>query len=405
MKTRLAILTSTAMTLLAGAAAAQEDIHIIICGAGADEQNPVAEAHAATWTESNPDYGVSFEYVPWGSCQERAITLASAGDPPAAAYMGSRVLPQLADSGLIVPFDLTEDELATYEPSVISTAQVNGQTWGLPRAFSTKALFWNKDLFEAAGLDMPEGPTTFEELVTAAQAITENTDAAGFGVPAADFDNTMHEWLNFVYANNGTILTDEGEVTFDSPEVIEALQLYADLAPYVEEGPLAYDRGSLEPLFAEGAIAMYTNGGWGRQSAGEDLNYGIAPIPAGPSGDGGTLLITDSLVVFDGTGVEEPTMDLVKFLTSPENQSEFDLAGGWTPIRQTEDTAALIEEDASWAPFIEAIPSGGPEPQLIDYVAMQDVINEAIQGVLLGEVSPEEAAAEAQEELVDLAEE
>ncbi|QQA43182.1 extracellular solute-binding protein [Pelagovum pacificum] len=403
-KTHL-VLASSALALFAGAAAAQQEIHIINCGAGADEQNPVQEAHADAWLEDNPDYTVRFEYVPWGSCQERAITLASAGDPAAAAYMGSRVLPQLADSGLILPIDLTEEETNTYEASVLSTVQVNGEIWGLPRAFSTKALFWNKDLFEEAGLDMPDGPTTWEEMVTAAQAISENTDAAGFGVPAADFDNTMHEWLNFVYSNGGTILQDDGTVTFDSPEVVEALQLYADLAPYVEEGPLAYDRGSLEPLFAEGAIAMYTNGGWGRQSVGEDTNYGIAPIPAGPSGDSGTLLITDSLVVFDGTGVEEATMDLITYLTSPERQSEFDLAGGWTPIRQTEDTAALIEEDASWAPFIEAIPNGGPEPQLIDYVSMQDVINEAIQAVLLEEATAEEAAADAQEELVDLAEE
>ena len=49
------------------------------------------------------DYTVRVEYVPWGQCQEKSITLASAGDAPAISYMGSRVLKQLAESELIVP--------------------------------------------------------------------------------------------------------------------------------------------------------------------------------------------------------------------------------------------------------------------------------------------------------------
>ncbi|NIY71272.1 extracellular solute-binding protein [Marivivens donghaensis] len=401
MKAKALFLATTAVLGFASAAAAQTEIHLINCGAAADPQNPLQEEHAKAWEAENPDYSVVFEYVPWGSCQERAITLASAGDPVAASYMGSRVLKQLAESDLIIPFDLTEEELGTYEDSVLSTVMFDGEVWGLPRAFSTKALYWNKGLFEEAGLDMPDGPQTWEDVVTAAKAITENTDAAGIGLPAADFDNTMHEWLNWLYSNGGEVINADGEIVFDSPEVVETLQLYGDLADYTEEGPLAYDRGKLEPLFAEEAIGMYTNGGWGRNTAG-DIDYGITLIPSGPSGDHGTLLITDSLVVFKGSGVEEATLDLITYMTAPEQQSAFDIAGGWTPIRQTMDTENLVAEDPSWEPFVISVPTGGPEPLLYDYVAMQDVINEAIQSVLTGEVSAEEAAAEAQSELEDL---
>jgi multiple sugar transport system substrate-binding protein len=401
MKLTSLLMATSAAAFMAGAASAATEIHLINCGAAAEAQNPIQEEHAKVWEAQNPDYTVTFEYVPWGTCQERAITLASAGDPVAASYMGSRVLKQLAESDLIIPFDMSADELATYEESVLKTVQFDGKVWGLPRAFSTKALYWNKDLFEQAGLDMPDGPQTWEDVVTAAKAITENTDAAGIGIPAADFDNTMHEWLNWLYSNGGEVINADGEIVFNTPQVVEALQFYADIAPYTEEGPLAYDRGKLEPLFAEQAIGMYTNGGWGRNTAG-DINYGITLIPSGPSGDHGTLLITDSLVVFKGSGVEEAAASLVKFLTAPEQQSAFDIAGGWTPIRQTEDTDALVAADASWEPFVSSVGSGGPEPLLVDYVAMQDVINDAIQSVLLGEATAEDAAAEAQEGLEEL---
>ncbi|TYB82394.1 ABC transporter substrate-binding protein [Maritimibacter fusiformis] len=399
------ILASTAAVFaLAGAASAQETIQIINCGDGGGGEAAVQKEHIDAWLAENPGFTVEQEYVGWGQCQEKAITLAAAGNPPAISYMGSRVLKQLADSEMIRPFDLSEDELASYEESVLGTVRFDGKVWGLPRAFSTKALFYNKGLFAEAGVDLPNGPQTWDDVMMAAKAVTENTDARGIGIPAASFDNTMHGFLNWMYSNNGQVITDDGEVVFDSPEVIETLQFYKDLVPYMEEGPVAYDRAELEPLFGEGRVAMYVNGGWGRETVGE-VDYGLVPIPAGPSGKNSTLLITDSLVVFEGSGVEDAAADLVTYLTAVERQALFDEAGGWTPIRKTAKSDELVAADPTWAVFIDAIPSGGPEPSVIDYVAMQDAINEAIQSVILGEATPAEAAAKADEEITDLAEE
>jgi multiple sugar transport system substrate-binding protein len=358
-------LASCAVSAIATGAMAAEEIHFINCGGSDDEFASTQKEHIAAWEAANPDFTVNLEYIPWGQCQEKAITLAAAGNPVAMSYMGSRVLKQLAESELILPFDMTDEELGTYEASVLSTVQFDGKTWGLPRAFSTKALYWNKDLFEAAGLDMPDGPQTFEDVLTAAKAISENTDAQGIGIAAASFDNTMHQFLNWMYSNGGAVLDADGKVVFDRPVVIETLQFFKDLVPYMQEGPVAYDRAKIEPLFSEAQVAMYVNGGWGRSRIG-DVNAGINLMPKGPSGDHSTLLITDSLVVFDGSGVEEAAADLIKYLTAPDLQSAADKAGGWTPIRQTADSEALIAEDPTWEPFIVSVPTGGPEPLMME---------------------------------------
>ena len=63
----------------------------------------------------------------------------------------------------------------------------------------------------------------------------------------------------------------------------------------------------------------------------------------------------------------------MKYLTAPERQAAFDVGGGWTPIRQTAQSDQLKESDPTWAVFIDAVPTGGPEPSVVDYVAMQDV--------------------------------
>lgn len=135
MKTRTILLAGAAMACMAQGAAAQEDLHFINCGSNDAAEAAVQAKHVAAWEAENPEFKVNMEYVPWGQCQEKAITLASAGSPAALAYLGSRVLPQLADAGLIEPVELSEEEAASYEPSVLGTISFNGQYWGVPRAF------------------------------------------------------------------------------------------------------------------------------------------------------------------------------------------------------------------------------------------------------------------------------
>ena len=385
--------------LLAGATSAAE-LTMINCGAGSSPGDAAQAKSIAEW-EAATGNSVTVEFVPWGQCQQKATTLAAAGNPPAISLFGSRTLKQLAANDLIIPFNLTDEELDTFPAPVIATTQFDGKTWGIPRAFSTKGLYWNRDLFAEAGLDLPNGPQSFEDVLTAAKAISENTEASGFGMVAKSMDNTMHQFLNFAFSNGGEILSADGEVVFNTPENVATLEFYSELAKYAQPGPTAYTRGEVRPLFAEGQVGMMITGGWGRRYF-EDVNYGVNLIPAGPSGSHSTILITDSLAVFKGTGVEVEAADLVKFLTSPELQSQQDEINQATPIRLDARTEALKENDPTWGPFLDGIPLGKPEPLMVDYLAMQDVIIEGVQGVILGEISAADAVNDIQEGLTDL---
>ncbi len=119
-------------------------------------------------------------------------------------------------------------------------------------------------------------------------------------------------------------------------------------------------------------------------------------------GTPGTLLITDSYAVFNGSGVEDAALSFAKYMTSYDKQMEFEIAAGLTPLRPDHpEVAKMREADPTWNAFLDAIATGGPEPFLTDYVGLQDVINEAVQGVVLGEVSAEEAVEIAAEDLED----
>ena len=191
---------------------------------------------------SNPGVTVNMEAVPWGTCQDKSMTLAAAGDPVSLSYMGSRTLKQLGENNLIVPVTIPEKDQANYQPGILNTVSHLGKFWGFPHAFSTKALFINCGLIEKAGMQCV-GPHTWEGMYQMAKTVKDKLGIAGVGLVAKDFDNTMHQFLNYLYSNGGSVIdSDTNKITLNSPQTVEALEFYGKLASVAQEGPTAFER-------------------------------------------------------------------------------------------------------------------------------------------------------------------
>ncbi|OHV78498.1 ABC transporter substrate-binding protein [Ensifer sp. LCM 4579] len=394
----LALFGSTALGGVAAQAADQE-ITWIYCG---DKIDPIHEKYIKEWEGRNPGWKVLPEVVGWAQCQDKATTLAAAGTPVAMAYVGSRTLKEFAENDLIVPVPMTEEEKKSYYPNIVDTVTFGGTQWGVPIAFSTKALYWNKDLFKQAGLDPETPPKTWAEEVAFAKQIKEKTGIAGYGLPAKTFDNTMHQFMHWVYTNNGKVI-DGDEIVMDSPEVLAALQAYKDIVPYSVEGATAYEQNEIRAIFLDGKAGMIQSGS-GAAALLKDtkIDWGIAPLPLGPSAKGeGTLLITDSLAIFKDTGVEDKAIEFAKFITSPGPQGEYELQGGagLTPLRPSPKVDEFVKADPSWKPLIDGIGYGGPEPLFTDYKGFQNAMIEMVQSVVTGKAEPADALKKAAGEL------
>ncbi|WP_457812887.1 extracellular solute-binding protein (plasmid) [Sinorhizobium meliloti] len=394
----LALLGSTALGSVAAQAADQE-ISWIYCG---DTIDPIHEKYIKEWEGKNPGWKVTPEVVGWAQCQDKATTLAVAGTPVGMAYVGSRALKEFAENELIVPVPMTEDEKKGYYPNIVDTVTFEGTQWGVPIAFSTKALYWNKDLFKQAGLDPEVPPKTWAEEIAFAKQIKEKTGIAGYGLPAKTFDNTMHQFMHWVYTNSGKVI-DGDNIAIDSPEVLAALQAYKDITPYSVEGATAYEQNEIRAIFLDGKVGMIQSGSGAAARLKETkVNWGVAPLPLGPSAKGeGTLLITDSLVVFKDTGVEEKAIEFAKFITSPGPQGEYELQGGagLTPLRPSPKVDEFVKADPSWKPFIDGIAYGGPEPLFKDFKGFQNTMIEMVQSVVTGKSEPADALKKAAADL------
>ena len=376
-----------------------QELHFIMCGGEIrDADQTVVDA----FTAANPGVTVNIEAVPWGTCQDKSLTLASAGDPPSIAYMGSRTLRQLANNDLIVPAQISDKTRGAYQPGILNTVTVEGTEWGYPRAFSTKALFINCGLVEQAGLQCV-APRTWDGMYNMAKAINDNTDAAGVGIAGKDFDNTMHQFLNYLYSNGGVVIDPvTGENKLNSSNTRETLAFYEKLISVAQEGPTAWERSQLKDLYNDGKIGMYIDGPWGRGQHNANIKEITVPVPAGPQGGNGTLLITDSIAVFKGSGHEELAHKLAGMLTTGESQYALDTEWGLTPIFDYTKLGfenPYYEGDDYWQVFVRGIGIGGPEPLVEEFKGLQSAFTNMIQGIILGEGSVDELVEIAAQEL------
>ena len=387
MKHTTTLLLAAALLGGSAVAASATDLSVILCG----DARPADKVVVDKFQVDNPDIKVNVEIVPWGTCQDKAMTLAAAGDPVGLAYIGSRTLLKLSKEGLIVPAEISDDMVAKYQPGVLKTVTSGGKYWGYPHAFSTKALYINCDLVTKAGMEC-KAPKTWADMIAMAKAIKEKDGVAGIGIAGKDFDNTMHMFLDFLYSNGGAVLNpDTGEAMLDSKQTRETLQLYKDLLPYMEEGPTAWERDQMKDLFNDQKLGMYVSGPWAKgQSKDKVPNMLVAPVPHGPSGVSGTILITDSLAVFKqkDPAVQAAAQKLAAAMSSGDAQYDLDQSWGLTPIFQYDKLGVakpFYVDDPFWAIFVNGISTGGPEPMVTDFKSLQGVFTNMIQGVMLGE--------------------
>jgi multiple sugar transport system substrate-binding protein len=196
--------------------------------------------------------------------------------------------------------------------------------------------------------------------------------------------------------------TATGENMLDSQQTRETLEFYGRLASVAQEGPTAWERDQLRDLFNDQQIGMYVQGPWGRGQHNEEINAIAVPVPAGPSGESGTILITDSLVVFKGSGHEDLAQELAQALASGEAQYELDQSWGLTPIFQYEKLGfedPYYVGDAFWEVFTAGIAAGGPEPLVEDFKSLQSVFTNMVQGILLEDDTVDNLVTYAGEEL------
>jgi sn-glycerol 3-phosphate transport system substrate-binding protein len=373
------------------------------------------DEYAADFTKDNPGIKVTPIYA--GSYQDtivKALTAHKAGNPPVTSVLLSTDMFTLIDEDAIVPIDgfvkTPEDRawLNGFYKAFMLNSQSGGKTWGIPFQRSTVVLYWNKELFKAAGLDPNKPPASWAEMRDMAAKLTVK-DASGkvtqFGVqiPSSGFPYWLFQGL--AIQNGVSMASDAGNaVKFDDPGVIEALQYWVDLAKSGVHPPGIVEWGTTPKDFFEKKVAMMwtTTGNLTNVRNNAKFDFGVAMLPAGkkrgsPTG-GGNFYISKKAT----TAQQEAAFKFAKWMTQPERAAKWSIDTGYVAVSEAAyETAALKKYGAEFAPALVArdqLPFALAEFSTHDNQRVTKALNDGLQAALTGTKTPAQAMKDAQAE-------
>lgn len=295
----------------------------------------------AAFEAQHPDVKVveRFQEGSYGGLLTNLQASIAAGNPPAIAQIGYNFrlfafdeLPHvpIADFADRADYDMFVDG---FIPGVLGLGQdAEGMQRAIPFAISIPMLFYNADLFRAAGLDPDAPPATWAEVREAARAIRDATGAYGIGIQISTSNNWVPQGL--IESNGGFILTPDGEVAVDAPEVVEVYEFWQALAQIDGTLPVVTD-AEQEQAFLGGQLAMYirTSASLANYTAQSNFDLRTAMFPTWgdkprriPSGG-------NALFVFARDDAQrQAAFEFIKFLTGKEGQTIWVRDTGYLPV-------------------------------------------------------------------------
>ncbi len=367
---------------------------------------PHIEAMVRRFEAAHPDIRVKLMWVPGTQYQTKFKTLAAAGQAPDLVECGdvwiAYMLPFMRDVSDLVARDAQEIQLDDFYPEVLRACQHEGRYYFLAAGMNVSLLYYNRTLFDRAGLAYPTAEWTWDDYIAAGQAIMKLPDAGRGGVWGGDaMSGWWGEWLIYVRQAGGRLFNDDlTECLLDSPEAIAGLHLYSDrifkygFAPEPGFGP--------DNEFASGKLAMWYGGHterWKTYNAIPGLDWDIQVLPIGPAGRAGGEIAIRAYGITRSSKHPEAAWELVKYMVAPENLRE-QLKLGQLPVRKS-IAAEWLADPAGGSPrnravVYQQIPYARPLPRSTDYIELSlSIIQPEIDRMIRGDITPEQAARNA----------
>lgn len=393
-------LLALVFALVGGVFAQDNTVKLILAGwSSSEEETATLNALLAQFTEET---GIQVE---WQISTDHVVQMQNAfasGDYPNVFYIDSSKLPDWVAADVVSEgADYIEDVEGFY-PALLDIFTQDGILYCPPKDFSTMALQYNKDLFDAAGLDYPTADWTWDDLYEAAAALT------GDGVLGLVTPPNFERWLPFLYQNGGAIFDAvTGEFVLNSDAALEALDFYVSFSRDGIGGtPDAVDAGWGGEAFGKGSVAMAMEGNWVINFLLQnypELNWGVVELPMGPV-QKATMAFTVCYGVGKDNDYLEESWQLVNFLTNEAGQSATNkVSFGPMPTRP----AVADEYVQIWVPraegkgfdaadvnaFVAGAEYSYPWKLPVGFGPFVDTFNAELQRAFAGEISAADVLA------------
>ena len=346
----------------------------------------------------------------YNELQQKMLASVAAGNPPVMTMVDYKYVPFYAREGVLEPLNgfLSEEDLADLIPGLLTDLTFNGQVYALPFNRSTQGLYYNKDLFRAAGLDPERPPTTWDEVRTMACQLTDASKQQ-YGIYA--IGNMQWHYEPLVLQAGGAVSDDQCNFTFSNEYGRAAADFLQDL---VHEDGCAVVPSNLTGPFDQQAIEFITGRvGMMRQSTAIQgfigdavgFDWGFAMMPAGPAGQAVTSGGANIAIGAKASQEQkEAAWKFLEWITSAEKSAEFHMATGYMPTRYSvlarEDVQQFHAEHPSWLISVEQLDYAKPTNcGVLNAPEWQPVIEAALDRIVINNEDSATVLAAAEQEL------
>lgn len=387
-------------------------IQFLTMGVGDNIQQFFEENNATFEEEHNVE--LEFTSVTWDNAQQTVNNRVDGGEAPDVSRWPARWIPQLVGKDALEPLDdLMDSEFGDkFYEGLAEGCRYQDSYYGVPWAASNKCLYYNKDVFEEAGLDS-ENPSldTWDDMLDAAIQIRDNTDTPALGLAGADSLETGSQYYHYHWSYGADLIDDDNKPVVNSDAGVEALTFYSDLHlehNVTQSSPLSSTRQDIRQLFENGELGMviaHVYAGINIEEAKEngevDFDYGIVQVPSGPEGRY-SLNTIDALVIYSQTEQRDLAEELIQFYLDEDRHFEYSSQKGFLPVVESVGERDYFTEDPNWAPFVEAGEYARTRPKVPNFNEFNNRMVQAIQEALADQKSPQQALDDAQADLEDL---
>jgi multiple sugar transport system substrate-binding protein len=355
------LLAVTAMAGCATTEASGPQTIRVIAAQYTDDMQPYFDDLVTRFEAENENITVEVEVVSWNDIDQKLKTMVQTGDLPDIGNLN--YFSSFAADDLLYRADelVPADVLADMVPTFIENSKYEGTAYAVPDLASARLFFYNKDIFEAAGVTEAD-IATWDGLEAAAKKIKAAVpDVVPIALPLGP-EEAQAEFMIWSNSNDGGVYSN-GEWTIESEKNVETMEFLASL---VEQGltnpsPATFNRtDGAFALFSEGKAAML-NGAIFLPSVLEDggstVNYGVTNFPTNRAdGKSITLGVQDYWFGFKKDGNKDAVQKFMSFMFQPDNYAGFlEAAGGFLPA--TVSAGEAMSSDETLAPYIAVLPN------------------------------------------------
>jgi len=347
----------------------------------------------AQWNKDHPEITLKFEPLPINGYVDKFTASALGGDPPDIIDLDGTIISTVAAQKLLQPLDdlAKQVDVKDYAPGIWSYSQYKGVQYALPNRASSDAFYYNKTLFDQAGIAYPTDAWTYADMLDMAKKLTISGQyGVGLAADVSDPANAMDLLSGIIWANGGEFMNnDNTKSTINSPKAVEGLTFWSDLYTKYKVSPAGTPNFTTSrdvlPLFEANKIGIFTtsSNALAEFAKHPELKFGLVLSPGKVNRAGGWTMGIP-------VGAKNPDAARV-FLLWFSDPKRMGTLMNRTPARISANAIAPWN-DAQYAVFSEALKDSKALPQVANFSEMQNIIITEAQKILVGQKTPQEAA-------------